>query len=135
MTDDSHFRQFLAAAREQPEPCRVLFVFVAAELSEDATPAQRERFLAGKGGVLAPVMCVDKAPGDLSSFAQLAEESRHAGCSWSMVFAAGLAGSKGRPPEPAQVDEALQIMVQAIRDGGFSQFAAYDGEGAPVLFE
>lgn len=135
MTHDAHFRQLVAAALDQPEPHRLLFVFAAAELSGDATPAERERFLAGQGGALAPVMCVDKAPGDLSDFAVLADESRRAGPPWSLVFAAGLAGRNGRPPEPAEIDQALQMMVETVRDGGFGRFAAYDAEGAAVTFE
>lgn len=135
MTHDAHFRQLLAAALDQSEPHRLLFVFAAAELADDATPAERARFLAGQGGGLAPVMCVDKAPGDLSDFAMLAEESRRAGPPWNLVFAAGLAGRDGRPPEPAEIDRALQMMVEAVRDGGFGRFAAYDPEGAPVTFD
>ncbi len=53
----------------------LLFVFMRAELPEDNTPEQRQRFAAGAGGALVPLMCVDKTPGELSTFAALAEES------------------------------------------------------------
>lgn len=135
MTQSDHFDQLLAAALDQPQPHRLLFVFAAAELPDDATPAQRERFRAGQGGALAPVMCVDKDPAELSGFAELVEESRRAGPPWRMVFAAGLGGRDGRPPERAEVDQALQMMVEAVRDGGFGRFAAYDADGAPVTFD
>lgn len=52
-----------------------------------------------------------------------------------MVFAAGLAGAKGRPLEQSQSDQARQMMVDAIRDGGVSQFASYDAAVAAVVFE
>lgn len=135
MTSSSHFQQLLDAAASQPDPCRLLFVFAVAELPADATPEERERFLAGQGGALAPVMCVDKAPGDLPDFAALAAESRNTGAAWSMVFAAGLGGRDGKPPAKTEIDAALQIMVEAVRDGGFGRFAAYDADGAPVFFD
>ena len=131
----SHFQQLLTAAASQPEPHRLLFVFANAELPADATAEQQARFHAGEGGALAPVMCVDKAPGELSSFADLAMESRNTGAAWSMVFAAGLGGQGGQPPARAEVDAALQIMVEAVRDGGFGRFAAYGPEGEPVIFD
>ena len=132
---DSHFQQLLAAARSQDAPTRLLFVFADAELPPDATEAQRERFLDGQGGALSPVMCVDKGPDELADFAALAAESRRAGPSWRLVFAAGLAGREGRPPAKAEIDQALQMMVEAVRDGGFGRFAAYDREGRPVSFD
>jgi hypothetical protein len=135
MASDSHFQQLLAAALAQPEPHRLLFVFAAAELPEDATAEQRDRFLAGQGGALSPLMCVDKAPTELSGFADLVEESRRAGPPWSMVFAGALGGRAGRPPAEAEIDQALQMMVEAVRDGAFARFTAYDAEGAVVAFD
>lgn len=135
MSPDSHFRQLVAAALAQPEPQRLLFVFAAAELPDDATPDQRARFLAGEGGVLVPLMCVDKVPGDVADFAALAAESRRAGPPWTMVFAACLAGRNGQPPARRDIDAALQIMVEGVRDGGFGRFAAFDQDGDPVFFE
>ena len=41
--DISSFDDLLHAARLQPEPQRLLFVFVGVELPDDATPAQRAR--------------------------------------------------------------------------------------------
>jgi len=75
----SSFDDLLRASREQPEPHRLLFVCVAAELPEDSTPEQRASFEAGDGGALTPLMCVDKTPEDLGTFAPLLEESRQFG--------------------------------------------------------
>jgi hypothetical protein len=88
----SSFDDLLRAARQQAEPQRLLFVFMGAELPEDSTPDQRQRFAAGSGGALVPLMCVDKTPDELTTFAALAEESRTSGPGWTMVFVAGLAG-------------------------------------------
>ena len=98
MTSPTHFEQLLQAAAAQPEPQRLLFVFAAAELPDDASPAQRERFAAGQGGALVPLACVDKDPADLTDFEALVAESRQASPPWQAVFIAGLAGENGRPP-------------------------------------
>ena len=51
-----HFDDFLAAARGQTEPQRLLLVFARAECPPDATPAEREAFERGEGGALAPAV-------------------------------------------------------------------------------
>jgi hypothetical protein len=66
----STFDDLLRAAREQPEPQRLLFVFAGAELPEDSTPEQRRRFAAGAGGALIPLMYVDKTPEELGTFSE-----------------------------------------------------------------
>ncbi|HEY9217049.1 MAG TPA: ribonucleotide reductase subunit alpha [Phenylobacterium sp.] len=133
MNAQSHFQQLLAAALGEPQPQRLLFVFAASELPEDASPAQRERFEQGLGGALTPLMCVDKAPEDLPSFEALCEEAAGAGPSWDIMFAASLAGVDGKPPAKAQIDGALESMIDAIRVGGAGRFAAFAKSGAPLV--
>jgi len=132
MTQGSHFQQLLRAAADQPEPQRLLFVFAGAEAPEHPTDEQRERFLAGRGGALTPLMCVDKAPVDVADFDALVAESRCAGPPWQVVFAAGLSGFGGRPPTQSQIDPALEKMVNAVRLGAIGQFAAYNSAGEPI---
>ena len=74
-------------------------------------------------------------PAAAANFAALAAESRQTGAAWTMVFAAGLGGRNGQPPASSEIDAALQLMVEAVRDGGFARFAAYDSEGDPVVFD
>lgn len=131
---DSHFDQLLKVAASQPEPQQLLFVFTSAELPADATEAQRERFLSGVGGTLAPLMCVDKAPSDLNGFSDLAAEAKLAGPPWQVVFAAALGGQGGKPPTQAQIEKALQGMVDAIHIGGVGRYAAFDVNGDPIEF-
>ena len=105
--DISSFDDLLHAARAQPEPQRLLFVFAAAELPDDATPAQRARFAAGQGGALVPLMCVDKTPQELPSFSALVEEARQftaPGHDWALVFAAALSGTLNQVPTSASND-------------------------------
>lgn len=134
MNPTSHFDRLLQAAAGQPEPQRLLFVFAAADSPHDATPVQRQRFTAGSGGALAPLMCVDKGPDDRSDFESLVAQSRQGGPSWQVAFAAGLAGRDARPRGPEQVDRALQAMVERVRDGRIDGLRALDSSGEPLHF-
>lgn len=134
MNTISHFDQLLAAAAAQPQPQRLLFVFTTAELPDDATAAQRERFAAGGGGSLAPLMCVDKAPAELSDFDALAAESRRAGPPWQVLFAAALSGAGGQSPSASQVDLALETLVERIRGGRIEGLLALDPQGERLHF-
>ena len=131
----SSFDDLLRAARQQPEPQRLLFVFAAAELPGDSTSEQRARFAEGGGGTLAPLMCVDKSADELDAFSTLVEESRAAGPEWALVFVAGLAGHAGRAPTSRDAEAPLRRMVDAIKAGSHQSFIPFDCAGRPVLFE
>ena len=130
----SNFDDLLRSAREQALPQRLLFVFATAGISDDATPEQRERFLAGEGGTLTPLMCVDKAADELPSFEALLAESRRAGPAWDIVFVAALSGSGGRSPTTGDAEAPLQRMVEAIKAGRVSGYIPFDVRGQPVNF-
>lgn len=130
--DIASFDDLLRAAREQPEPQRLLLVFADAVLPDDATPEQRARFEAGHGGALAPQMAVDKVPEEVGTFAALVEESRPYG-NWALVFVASLAGSGGRAPSSAEADPVLQRMIESIKAGTFGSLLPFDRNGEPVL--
>jgi hypothetical protein len=131
----SSFDDLLRAARQQPEPQRLLFVFADAELPDDCTPEQRAHFAAGVGGALAPLMCVDKSADELETFAALVAESRAAGPEWAIVFVAGLAGRGGRAPTSEDAEAPLRRMVDAIKAGSHGSFIPFDRTGRPVQFE
>ena len=128
------FDDLLQAARAQPEPQRLLFVFTGVELPKDSTPVQRERFEAGQGGALVPLMCVDKRPEELTSFAALVQESSQFAHNWGLVFAAALSGSVNRAPTTEDAEEPLQRMVESIKQGKTSAFIPFDPQGQPVQF-
>ena len=133
--DISSFDDLLHAARAQPEPQRLLFVFAAAELPDDATPAQRARFAAGQGGALVPLMCVDKTPQELPSFSALVEEARQftaPGHDWALVFAAALSGTLNQVPTSADAEAPLQRMVDAIKGGQHGAYIPFNRDGDPV---
>ena len=126
------FDGLLRAARAQSEPQRLLFVFAGAELPADATERQRREFDAGEGGELAPLMCVDKAPSELSDFAALAAEAAQAGPPWAIVFAAALSGRAGVAPTSADAEAPLQRMVDAIKAGRHDGLLPLDRNGDAV---
>ncbi len=134
MADSTPFEQLLQAAAAQPDPQRLLFVFAAAQLPADATPAQRERFEQGSGGALEPLACVDKTPAELSTFEALVEESRNASPPWQVVFVAGLSGRDGRAPSDQEVDASLNAMVDGVRRGEFRGWLTLDAQGQSLQF-
>lgn len=127
-----HFDDLLSAARSQPLPQRLLFVFAGVELPDDATEVQRLEFERGEGGALVPQMCVDKGLDELDSFDQLVREAEAFGQPWGMVFAAALAGTPGRQPGSAEAAQPLQDMVEAIRQGQLQAFIPFDPQGRAV---
>lgn len=129
------FDDLLRAARTQPQPQRLLFVFTGAELPDDSSAEQRAQFAAGAGGALVPLMCVDKAPEALTTFAALVDESRAAGPEWVLVFVAALAGTGARPPTSQDAEAPLQRMVEAIKAGAHGAFIPFDRQGVPVRLE
>ena len=134
MTHLSHFDQLLLAATAQPQPQQLLFVFASAQLPDDATPEQRERFNAGQGGTLEPQACVDKMPGELHSFADLVLEASTACPTWQVVFIPTLSGQDGQPPTTGRIDAALGKMVEGVRAGAIQPYMALDTQGEPLLF-
>lgn len=131
----STFDDLLRAARQQPQPQRLLFVFANAVLPDDSTAAQRAGFAVGQGGALMPVMSVDKTPEELETFAVLEAESRQFGADWAIVFAASLGGREGRAPSSTEADHALQQMIESIKAGAIGSFIPFDRQGQPMLLE
>ena len=132
--DIANFDDLVRAARAEPEPQRLLFVFANAEVPDNCTPEQRAAFEAGQGGALVPLMSVDKPPEELSSFTALVAESRQFAPEWDIVFVASLAGCDGRAPTSAEADRSLQNMIEAIKAGAFGAYLPFDANGEPVVF-
>jgi len=129
----SNFDDLLRAAREQPEPQRLLFVFVHAVLPDDCTPEQRAGFEAGEGGALAPLMAVDKLPEELDKFPALVEESRQFGQDWAIVFVASLSGRGGRAPTSEEAGQPLTRMIESIKAGSIGAYIPFDRHGDTVM--
>ena len=127
-----HFNDLLQAARHEPLPQRLLFVFAAIELPPDSTAQQRADFDAGHGGTLTPIMCVDKNPQEFGSFAALCAEAAQFQQPWGLVFAAALSGTPGQAPADRAVDDAFKAMVENLKQGRLERYLAFDRDGQPV---
>lgn len=131
----SNFEDLLQAASQQPDPQRMLFVFVEKGLPENPPADKVENFQAGSGGTLTPVVCVDKAVAEVSSFADLVKESEATGQHWDIVLVACMAGKNGVAPSASEVDQGLDMMVNAVKSGSkLSRFLAFDRAGDPLQF-
>ena len=129
------FDDLLSAARSQPEPQRLLFVFAEAELPEDCTAEQRAGFEAGEGGALTPVASVDKAPAELSTFAALVDESRQFSREWAVVFVGAMAERNGQSPASEEADRQLQRMIESIKAGSIGGFIPFDRAGQALQLD
>ncbi len=129
------FSGLLQAARQQVEPQRLLLVFAAAELPRDPTDEQKARFERGEGGALSPVVCVDKLPEEVESFAALLDESTRTGIGWDILFVAAMPGRGGFAPNPDEAVQPLQMMVEAIKGGRIGEFLAVTREGELVQLQ
>ena len=121
----SSFNDLLTAARQQAEPQRLLFVFAGAELPEGSSPEQAARFEAGQGGALVPLMCVDKTPDEVASFAALSAEASQFGQPWALVFVAAM-------PDGRDAEAPLQRMVEDVRRGALGNYIPFDTHGEAV---
>ncbi len=128
----TNFSDLLSEARLQPDAQRLLFVFTRAELPDNPSAEQRARFEQGEGGVLAPVLCVDKAPEELSDMAALVAESKETGIEWDIVFVGALSGRGGEAPSAEQAEAQLERMVESLKMGSVDQFLALDRQGEAV---
>ena len=129
------FSDLLQAARQQPEPQRLLLVFAAAELPRDASDEEKARFERGEGGALSPVVCVDKLPEEIESFAGLLDESTRTGIAWDILFVAALSGRGGFAPNPDEAVQPLRMMVEAIKGGRVGDFLAVTRAGELVQLQ
>lgn len=123
------FDDLLATARGQREPQRLLMVFTTAECEADASPAQRAAHAAGEGGVLRPLMCVDKDPAEVKDFRSLADEARQAGPAWQLMFTAALAGRT----TASEIQRMLELLVKRVETGEFGGLLPFNPAGEAVL--
>lgn len=131
----TNYESLLSVAKQQPEPQRLLFVFLRASLPEDLGDEDISRFNAGEGGALQPIMCVDKTLDELSTFSALVIEAERIEKDWQIVLVAGLAGRNGITPSSEDAEQPLKMMLHAVENGGdLSKYMAFDREGVPVQF-
>jgi len=122
-------------AKQQIEPQRLLFVFLKTSLPEDCKGDEEARFNSNQGGMLEPVMCVDKVLEELGSFDDLVKESERIEKNWQIVLVACLSGKNGTVPSSDEATQSLEKMVGAVESGGdLSNFLAFNRNGDPIKF-
>lgn len=134
LTIDS-YADLLKLARAEKNPQRLLFVFTRAEIEHDANKVQKDSFDKGVGGLLKPIMCVDKSIDELTNFEDLVAESDKTEQSWSVMFAACLSGSNGTMPTSEDANKPLDAMIAAINNGMVSQYLAFNRNGELLSLE
>lgn len=134
LTIDS-YADLLKIARTEKNPQRLLFVFTQAEIESDANEAQKISFDKCLGGLLKPIMCVDKPIDELTNFEDLVAESDKTEQAWSVMFAACLSGSNGTMPSSEDANKPLDSMIAAINNGMVSQYLAFNRDGELLSLE
>jgi len=135
MTQPTPFEQLLTLANQQPDPQRLLFVFLKAVLPTEANADELECYKSAQGGQLQPMMTVDKELSELSTFDALVEESKGAGKDWQIVLIAALSGVNGVVPTSKEAEEAIDTMLKVVQGGGdLTKFMALDRDGDPINF-
>jgi hypothetical protein len=131
----TNYESLLSVANQQPEPQRLLFVFLRASLPDDHGEEDASNFHSGQGGALQPIMCVDKTLGELSTFSALVTEAERIEKDWQIVLVAGLAGKNGVAPSSDEAEDPLKMMLHTVENGGdLSKYMSFDREGEPVQF-
>jgi hypothetical protein len=129
------YASLLKIARAEKNPQRLLFVFTRADIEQDANEAQKKSFDKGLGGLLKPVMCVDKPIDELTNFEDLVAESDKTEQSWSVMFAACLSGTNGAMPSSEDANKPLDSMIASINSGMVSQYLAFNRDGELLSLE
>lgn len=125
----SNFSELLKAAYEQDQPQRLLLLFAKAESSSKKKKQTQH-------GTLSPVMCVDKLPEDIASFADLSKEADGVSSDWDFVFAVGLSGQNGLAPTEEEAEPFLNKMTNDIASGqNIAQYAIFDRSENPVMLQ
>lgn len=124
-----HFEDLLSAARDEPRPQRLLLVFTAKELPDDATAGQRASFEGGAAGVLAPVFYVDKPVSGLQTFDALCAEAGLMEKVWDIVFIGAIDDHYDDSSRTHAAPTELERMLDDVKSGRIAPYLAADRAG------
>ncbi|SDZ85536.1 ribonucleotide reductase subunit alpha [Microbulbifer marinus] len=118
----SNFQKLISAAQNQPQPQRLLFLLAKAERNNNPKKSTAK-------GAITPVMCVDKLPEELTSFADFVTEADGIDTSWNMILIAGLNGENGQAPTTEEAEPLLNKMANDLMQGqDLSRYLILDRE-------
>ena len=123
----SNFNDLLVAAKQQPEPHRLLFLFAQSVITSSESGQNR--------GTITPMTCVDKLPSELTTFDQLVQEADQIKPGWNFVFIASLPGVNGKEPTSEDASSHLEDMTNSLARGqNMSKYVVFDREEKPIFF-
>jgi hypothetical protein len=123
------FEDLLVLAHSMDEPQRLLVLLAKAE-----TQTSAEGDL--QGGVLTPVICVDKAPGEIKDFRSLVAEADGVTRDWDMMLVASMGGSDGRAPSSEDAQPHLDRIANDILTGqDLTRYAIFDRNENLIVVE
>lgn len=124
----TQFKELLEAAQSQDEPQRLLFLFAQIEKQESKKHKQRQH------GSVVPLMCVDKLPQELTTFAAFAAEADQVSPDWDFMMVTGLDGKNGQPPSSDEAESHLNKMANDLMMGAdLSRYLIFDRKENPVV--
>lgn len=124
------FKELLDLTNEQEQPQRLMFLFANAESKNPKKSKKHQQ------GTIEPVMCVDKLPEQLTTFAALKSEADSIEKNWNFVFIASLSGENGMTPSEDDAEPFLNKMVNDVKSGNnVGRYVIYDRDENPIELE
>lgn len=105
-----NFQDLLDMAGMQDEPQRLLLVLAKTDSETINGSSQRT-------GTISPVICNDKLPSEIESFAALVAEADEVTQDWDLILIASLDGERGQAPSSEQAQVHLNKMVSDVQNG------------------
>jgi hypothetical protein len=129
----SNFQSLITAAKQQSQPQRLLFLFAKAEAEAETGKSKKSK---QQRGTLSPLMCVDKLPEELTTFAAFSDEADNISPEWDFMLAVGLSGQNGVAPTSDEAEPFLNQMIDNLTAGqDLTQYVIFDREDNPVLIQ
>lgn len=128
----SSFSDLLNMTAELEHPHRLLLLFAQTE----SVSNKKKKKSKEQRGLITPVMCVDKLPDEIASFAALVAEADDINTDWNFILIAGLGGQDGKPPTSEDADPYLNQMVNGLASGeDLSRYTIFDREENPIIMQ
>lgn len=124
----TNFKDLVEVAKNQTEPQRLLFLFAKATAMKNAVQTLHH------SGTIDPVMCVDKLPEEITSFAALVEEADSISTKWDFVFISSMSGANGKAPTSRDADTHLSTMSNNLAYGrNIASYVVLDRMERPII--
>jgi hypothetical protein len=121
------FETLLAQSKEQQSADVLLLLFANAQ-SESSGSGKKH------SGTIRPVMCVDKSPKHIESFASLVKEADGINKEWNFLLVTSLGTPTGEAPAEDVIENNLNKMVYDVENGAsLAKYAIFDRDQSPVF--